>query len=85
MIGTINLKFFYRETQPWTESGVREAGLKFPHEQRPEIYITDWLCVSVGGAGSYPLSISRIHWMLERESFRINEGGTAEYAFRPYL
>jgi len=36
MIGTVNLKFFFREMLPETGSGIKEAGLKFPHEQHSE-------------------------------------------------
>jgi len=36
MIGTADLKFLSRETVPQTESSVKEAGLKFTHEQHSE-------------------------------------------------
>lgn len=69
MIGTIDLKFLIRETVPWTGSVVREARLKFPHEQHSESDYCHADGLSVGVAGSYPLTVSGIHGMLESESW----------------
>jgi len=36
MIGPVNLKFFSRDMLSETGSSMKEAGFKFPHEQRSE-------------------------------------------------